>query len=653
MFPRRIFSLAAWASLVLSPNATAQLSPGEVVRFRKISQANTVFPGGLDVLDQCGRAAISPGDIDGDGTADLAVGAIGDDDGGTAGLDSDTGAVWIHFLYPNGDVRDTVKISATSGGLTGEFTNRDQLGRSLGRLGDLDRDGVPDIAVGAARDDDGGNSRGAIYILFLRRDGTVKSQQKISSVSGGFGGELDDLDEFGRSIASLGDLDGDGVAEIAVGATGDDDGGADWKGAVWVLFLRSDGTVKSEQKISMESGGFQGALGGGDLFGFAADRLGDLDGDGVPELAIGAPKDDDGGPKKGCIWILFMKPDGTVKGFSKISDVGDSFGLQPGDEFGSAVAGIGDLDGDGVVDMAVGAILDDAGGHGLDEQGAVWIVFLNADGSVKGKQRINGLEGNFTPELANGDWFGSAVGYLGDLDGDGQGDIAAGARFDDDGDANCGSVWLLYLQGAANVPPVPAFELAPASGPVPLTVAFSDRSSAGAQQWSWDFGDGTVSTLRDPSHTYETAGDYAVSLTVSGPGGSATTSATVEVFPFASASVRNGSGVNRLCYQSTTPPALGTVWTAEVDVNAHPLASSTLIIGRSLPSAGVFVGTGELLVSGARLFQSSAVPQGGVGLHGNAIPVAPALAGLTVFTQAVILGGQLELCNAVDLVLGY
>ena len=75
-----------------------------------------------------------------------------------------------------------------------------------------------------------------MWVLFLNTDGTVKSHQKISDTEGGFTGVLDDDDRFGTSVASLGDLDGDGVGDLAVGATWDDDGGFD-HGAVWVLFL--------------------------------------------------------------------------------------------------------------------------------------------------------------------------------------------------------------------------------------------------------------------------------------------------------------------------------------------------------------------------------------------------------------------------------
>ncbi|MCH7720448.1 MAG: FG-GAP repeat protein, partial [Planctomycetes bacterium] len=96
--------------------------------------------------------------------------------------------------------------------------------------------------------------------------GTVLSHQKISDTEGGFKGELEGGDNFGGSVTSLGDLDGDGVGDLAVGAFPDDDGGFD-RGAVWVLFLNTDGTVKSHQKISDTEGGFTGILHDDDRFG--------------------------------------------------------------------------------------------------------------------------------------------------------------------------------------------------------------------------------------------------------------------------------------------------------------------------------------------------------------------------------------------------
>ena len=123
----------------------------------------------------------------------------------------------------NGTVVSHQKISDTMVGVTATLGNNDLFGPATS-LGDLNGDGVIDLAVGAIGDDDGSLDSGAVWILFLNADGTVGSHQKISPTDGGFTGTLDEKDSFGGRVASLGDLDGDGVIDLAVGAAGDDDG---------------------------------------------------------------------------------------------------------------------------------------------------------------------------------------------------------------------------------------------------------------------------------------------------------------------------------------------------------------------------------------------------------------------------------------------
>jgi len=340
-------------------------------------------------------------------------------------------------------VLDYQKISDTEGNFTGELGDTGRFGITTASIGDLDGDGVTDLAVGASLDDNGGENRGAVWILFLNSDGTVKAYQKISNTEGGFTGVLDDADQFGYSVTSLGDLDSDGAGDIAVGTPRDDDG-ADGSGAVWILFLNTDGTVKDHQKISNTEGNFTGILDVDDYFGFSISSLGDLDGDGAGDIAVGAHYDSDGGPGTGAVWILFLNSDGTVKSHQKISDTKGNFtgALDDYDHFGASVAPLGDLNGDGVTDIVVGAHQDDDGGS---NKGSVWILFLNTDGTVKAHQKISATKGNFTGALSSDDHFGVSVASLGDVDGDGSEDIAVGATWDDDGGANRGAVWLLFL----------------------------------------------------------------------------------------------------------------------------------------------------------------------------------------------------------------
>ena len=351
------------------------------------------------------------------------------------------------------EVKSAQKISDTSGNFTGILDNGDEFGSAVAFPDDLNFDGVADLVVGVPLDDDGGADRGAVWVLFMNSNGQVAVEQKISDLEGGFSGLLDDGDQFGASVASIGDLDLDGIPDLAVGAPLDDDGGNN-RGAVWVLFMNTDGTVRLLRKISDEIGGIdlplQNSFADNDQFGGAIANIGDLNNDGIADVAVGARYDDTGGTDRGAVWLLFMKADGSVSTPHKIAFKTGGFtgNLENGYQFGSAVAGIGDLNGDGVPDIAVGSRGDDDGGT---DRGAVWILYMKADGMVRSAGKISQSSGKLGDGLADGDAFGSALANAGDLNGDGVVDLAVGAEMDDDGGSLRGAVWVLFMQSNGEV----------------------------------------------------------------------------------------------------------------------------------------------------------------------------------------------------------
>jgi hypothetical protein len=405
---------------------------------QKISANSGNFNGDLDNGDQFGSAVADPGDLEGDGVRDLAVGTPFDDDDG-----NDRGALWMLFMDDNGRVDQEQKISSNAGGFGGNLNDDDLFGSAVAGIGDLNGDGVFDLAVGVPGGDEGGTDRGEAWILFLDDRGRVRQQQQIAHSAGGFGGDLDNNDRFGSAIADIGDVNGDGIRDLAVGAPNDDDD-SDNAGAVWILMMRTDGRVASWQKISRDAGGFNGDLNAGDNFGAAIAGVGDLDNDGTPDVAIGAPGSDDGGTDRGEVWIAFLDAGGRVRQQQQIAGGAGGFdgNLDNSDAFGSAIADIRDVNGDGIRDLAVGTPNDD---DGSDNAGAVWILMMKTDGTVDGWQKISRDAGGFDGNLNAGDNFGAAIAGVGDLDNDGTPDLAVGTPGNDDGGADQGAVWILFM----------------------------------------------------------------------------------------------------------------------------------------------------------------------------------------------------------------
>ena len=147
----------------------------------------------------------------------------------------------------------TVEINEDTLGIT--LVENARFGDSVANIGDLDLDGVNDLAVGSKRDHGGGPDRGAVYIFFMNTDGSVKSTAKIDDSTTN-GPALATEDRFGDSVVNIGDLNGDGIDDLAVGAPNDDTksdgtfGGQNWDaGAVYILFLNRDGSLARETVV--------------------------------------------------------------------------------------------------------------------------------------------------------------------------------------------------------------------------------------------------------------------------------------------------------------------------------------------------------------------------------------------------------------------
>jgi len=521
-------------------------------------------PGGLlDDFDLFARAA-TLGDLDVDGRLEFWVGAAQDDDGGM-----NRGAGYVLFLNADGTVAARQKVSDTAGGLSGPgdpggvLADQGRFGARAARLDDLDGDGVDDLAVGVWLDDGGGLDRGAVYVLRMNADGTVKAVTVIDDAA--LGGALDDSDQFGRGLAWLGTLGDPGLASVlAVGAIGDDDGGAN-RGALYLLSLAPDGSPRSQVKIS-DTNGFPGTLASFDGLGQSVERLGDLDDDGELEIAVGTEL---GGGNTGSVWILSLDASGTATSAVEIanSQAGFGTGLDVDDRFGANLASLGDLDGDGVEDLAASALRDDDGGT---DRGALWLLFLNPDGSVQSRQKLSASSPILSTQLEDGDNFGAAA--AADVDGNGVTDLLVGAQSDDDGGSARGGAYVLFLSGAVAVCGNAALD--------PIESCDDGNTTSG---------DGCFATcqVEDALRLFGTGAGGSVEVTIAGVLVSVTTSA------------------------SDTPAAVAAALAAAINANAslQALGITAEAIGDAVYTSGTF-GSGSSLDPGLVLSLDPGAPVG-------------------------------------------
>ena len=274
----------------------------------------------------------------------------------------------------SGSVKSTAVINdSTENGPV--LDDNDRFGWSVANIGDLDGDGVKDIVAGATYDGTGGNKKGAVHIMFMESDGSVKSTAVINDSTEN-GPDLTGGDQFGYSVEHLGDLDGDGVNDLAVGAINDDEGSGNNRGAIHIIFMNTDGSVDSIVEINSSTTNGP-SLAASDNFGTSIANIGDLNNDGVNDLAVGADRGDGSDANRGEVHVFFMNADGSVDSTVEITDTtANGPSMRNQDFFGISVANIGDLDGNGINDLAVGANGDDGGAGVGNNSGAVHLIFL-------------------------------------------------------------------------------------------------------------------------------------------------------------------------------------------------------------------------------------------------------------------------------------
>jgi hypothetical protein len=441
---------------------------------------------GVDASDQSGSSVSGAGDVNGDGLADLILGAYGADPGG----DGYAGETYVVFGKASTTPVDLAAL-VTGGFRIDGVDPSDLSGTSVSGAGDVNGDGLADLIVGAEYANPGGDiGAGESYVVFGKASSTPVDLGALGV--GGFRIEgIDCLDGSGKSVSGAGDVNGDGLADLIIGARFADPLGRDGAGESYVVFGKASSAPVN--LATLGAGGFRiDGIDAGDGSGVSVSGAGDVNGDGLADLIVGADAADPTSRNNaGESYVVFGKASSTPVDLATLGTGGFRIdGIDAYDNSGISVSGAGDVNGDGLADLIVGARNADPGGDA--DAGESYLVFGKAGSTPidlatlgAGGFRIDGIDAS--------DGAGFSVSGAGDVNGDGLADLIVGARnADPGGDSNAGESYVVF---SGSVPLLSATVRARSADGNPPRTAFgisgdgSNDSTPDARAWV-DFANG-------------------------------------------------------------------------------------------------------------------------------------------------------------------
>ncbi len=324
-------------------------------------------------------------------------------------------------------------------GVVGEVDG-DRSGLSVSGAGDVNGDGLADFIIGSVAN--------RCYVVFGKADST--SIDLASLGDQGFIIEGDEAnDQAGISVSSAGDVNGDGLMDLIVGAPRADTFGvsifdiiAD-SGVSYVVFGKADTGLVSLGNLSGQGFRINGAA-AGDLSGTSVSGAGDVNADGLADVIVGAPQASDAsGPEAGRSYVVFGKTDSATVRLGNLGSRGFRLdGQGSGLNAGRSVSGVGDVNADGLADVIVGAPNGSVSGRS-------YVVFGRTDTEPVPLPFLTDIDEAFDGFVIRGeqagDLFGFSVAGAGDANGDGLADLVIGAPgYDSSGGNNIGRTYLVY-----------------------------------------------------------------------------------------------------------------------------------------------------------------------------------------------------------------
>ena len=355
-----------------------------------------------------GYSVGTAGDVNGDGYSDVIVGAYGYDNGQVH-----EGRAYVYLGGPSG-------LSANAAWTAEGDQQGAEFGTRVGTAGDVNGDGYSDVIVGAPGYDNGQANEGRVYVYLGGLSG-------LSACAAWTAESDQDYVNFGVSVGTAGDVNGDGYSDVIVGANNYSNGQT-YEGRAYVylggpsgLSVSAGWTAESDQTEAH--------------FGDSVGTAGDVNGDGYSDVIVGADWYDNGQANEGRAYVYLGGPSGLTASAGWTAE-----GDQEQAYFGNSVGTAGDVNGDGYSDVIVGAMFYD---NGQADEGRAYVYL----GGPSGLSATTGwtAEGNQESAL-----FGIFVGTAGDVNGDGYSDIIVGAYGYDNGQANEGRAYV-YLGGPGGI----------------------------------------------------------------------------------------------------------------------------------------------------------------------------------------------------------
>ncbi|MFN6473973.1 MAG: hypothetical protein RMY36_030455 [Nostoc sp. SerVER01] len=418
-----------------------------------IDSLNGFVINGIATADRSGSSVSDAGDVNGDGFDDLIIGASGADPNG-----SQSGQSYVVFGKSTGfsSSLNLSDLNGANGFAINGIAADDISGLSVSGAGDVNHDGFDDLIIGAPYAD---NFSGQSYVVFGKSTGFSPSIN-LSTLNGTNGFAINGINEVGDisggSVSDAGDINGDGIDDLIIGASNASPNGFS-SGQSYVVFGKTT-AFSASLNLSTLNGTNGFAINGikaGDFSGSPVSSAGDINGDGIDDLIIGAIsfKNDGTTFASGQSYVVFGKSTGFSASLN-LSDLNGTNGftingIGADDFIYFSVSGAGDVNGDGFDDLIIGTVKN-IDPNGI-RSGQSFLVFGKGTGfspSIN-LSDLNGTNGFAINGIMPFDNSGKSVSAAGDVNNDGFDDLIIGAPGAESNGSQSGQSYVLF--GGTNI----------------------------------------------------------------------------------------------------------------------------------------------------------------------------------------------------------